>query len=302
MSHWKPYAALGALCFIWGTTYLAIRIGMDEHFPPFLYSGIRFMIAGGSILIWFLARGKKIQVSKQDLKRLLVSGMFIFPGGNLFLVLAEQTIDSGIAALFNAAFPLWILLITRIWNPSEKTPALALTGIVVGFLGQFLIFYDNLFMEGSNLFQVGLIFLIGGVINGSIGSVHMKKYPISLSPVITAGFQMFLCGSITAAVGFAKGEATQLPTTMPGWWSMMYLVIVGSIIGYTFFVYAMRALPAQQVSVYAYVNPIVAVFLGWLFLNEQISQRSLMAMCVTVLGVYLVNRGMQRYKLLNKTS
>ena len=301
MSHWKPYAALGALCFIWGTTYLAIRIGMDEHFPPFLYSGIRFMIAGGSILIWFLVRGKKIQVSKQDLKRLLVSGLFIFPGGNLFLVLAEQTIDSGIAALFNAAFPLWILLITRIWNPSEKTPALALTGIIVGFLGQFLIFYDNLFIEGSNLFQVGLIFLIGGVINGSIGSIHMKKYPISLSPVITAGLQMFLCGSITAVVGLARGEASQLPTTMPGWWSMLYLVIVGSIIGYTLFVYAMRELPAQQVSVYAYVNPIVAVFLGWMFLNEQISHRSLMAMCITVLGVYLVNRGMQRYKLLNKS-
>lgn len=301
MSHWKPYAALGALCFIWGTTYLAIRIGMHEHFPPFLYSGTRFMIAGGSILLWFFARKKKIQVSKQDLNRLLVSGMFIFPGGNLFLVLAEQTIDSGIAALFNAAFPLWILLITRIWNPSEKTPALALTGIIVGFLGQFLIFYDNLFIEGSNLFQVGLIFLIGGVINGSIGSVHMKKYPISLSPVITAGFQMFLCGSITAAVGFAKGEASHLPTKMPGWWSMLYLVIMGSIIGYTLFVYAMRELPAQQVSVYAYVNPLVAVFLGWMFLNEQISQRSLLAMCVTVLGVYLVNRGMQRYKLLNKS-
>ena len=148
---------------------------------------------------------------------------------------------------------------------------------------------------------MGLIFLIGGVINGSIGSIHMKKYPISLSPVITAGLQMFLCGSITAVVGLAKGEASQLPTTMPGWWSMLYLVIVGSIIGYTLFVYAMRELPAQQVSVYAYVNPIVAVFLGWMFLNEQISQRSLMAMCITVLGVYLVNRGMQRYKLLNKS-
>lgn len=301
MSHWKPYAALGALCFIWGTTYLAIRIGMDAHFPPFLYSGIRFMIAGGGILLWFLAQGKSIRVSKQDLKRLLVSGMFIFPGGNLFLVIAEQTIDSGIAALFNTAFPLWILLITRIWNPSEKTPMLALTGIIVGFLGQFLIFYDNLFVEGSNLFQVGLIFLIGGVINGSIGSVHMKKYPISLRPVITAGYQMFLCGTITAIVGFVKGEASQLPSTMPGWWSMLYLIIVGSIIGYTMFVYAMRELPAQQVSIYAYVNPIVAVFLGWLFLNEEISQRSIMAMFITVFGVYLVNRGMQRYKLLNKS-
>ena len=300
MSHWKPYAALGARCFIWGTTYLAIRIGMHEHFPPFLYSGIRFMIAGGSILIWFLARGKKIQVSKQDLKRLLVSGMFIFPGGNLFLVLAEQTIDSGIAALFNAAFPLWILLITRIWNPSEKTPALALTGIIVGFLGQFLIFYDNLFIEGSNLFQVGLIFLVGGVINGSIGSIHMKKFPISLSPVITAGLQMFLCGSITATVGFAKGEASHLPTTMPGWWSMLYLVIIGSIIGYTLFVYAMRELAAQQVSICAYVSPIFSVIVLCLSVNEQSSHRSFMAMCVNVVGGYLLNRAMQCPKFLNK--
>jgi len=302
MSNWKPFAALASLCVIWGTTYLAIRIGMQEHFPPFLYSGIRFMIAGGVMLLWFILRGKKIEVTKRDLKRLLVSGMFIFPGGNLFLVLAEQSIDSGIAALFNSAFPLWILVITRIWNPDEKTPTLAFTGIIVGFLGQFLIFYDNLFMEGSNLFQVGLIFLIGGVINGSLGSVHMKKYPVSLSPVITAGLQMFLCGSITALVGLAKGEWTHLPKAMPGWWSMLYLIIVGSIIGYTLFVYAMRYLPAQQVSIYAYVNPIVAVFLGWLFLSEQISTKSLIAMCITIFGVYLVNRGMQRHRLKEKAA
>ncbi|MBL7923752.1 MAG: EamA family transporter [Bacteroidia bacterium] len=295
-SNWKPYAALASLCLLWGTTYLAIRIGMQEHFPPFLYSGLRFVVAGGLVLLWFLFTGRGIGFTRSDLKRILVSGLLIFPGGNLFLVLAEQTVSSGLAALFNAAFPLWIVVITRLWNPGEKTPLLALAGIITGFAGQWLIFYEHLFAPGETVLQAGLVLLVLGVINGSIGSIHMKKYPIGLHPVLTGAWQMFLCGSITALAGIFKGEWSQLPHTLPGWWSMLYLVVAGSIFGYSLFVYALRYLPAQQVSVYAYVNPLVAVFLGWLLLDEQISTRSIGAMGITILGVFLVNKGMQAAK------
>ena len=270
---------------------------MEDHFPPFLFSGLRFIISGAIILIWFMLTGKSIAASGRDFRRILISGLFIFTGGNLFLVLAEQTVPSGLAALINAAFPLWIVVITRLWNPVEKTPFLALVGILVGFIGQWLIFYDNIFLLGNTAYMSGLILVIWGVINGSFGSIHMKKYPVGLSPVLTGGWQMFICGIFTSIIGVFKGEWSSLPHHFEGWWPMIYLIVAGSVLGYSFFVYALRYLPAQQVSVYAYVNPIVAVFLGWLLLDETISEKSVYAMGITIIGVFLVNKGMQRNKI-----
>jgi drug/metabolite transporter (DMT)-like permease len=294
MAGWKPFAALIAICFLWGTTYLAIKIGMDDHFPPFLFSGLRFVISGIIILLFYLPRKEKMLPSKQDFKRMLISGIFIFMGGNLLLVLAEQSVPSGLAALVNTAFPLWIVIITRLWNPGEKTPRMVLAGILIGLLGQWLIFYDHIFLLGNTVYTGGLLLLIWGVINGALGSVHMKKYPIHSNPVLTGGWQMLVCGSITTVIGIYLEEWPQLPGEMSGWWSMIYLIVAGSVLGYSLFVYALRYLPAQQVSVYAYINPIVAVFLGWLLLHETINEKSILAMGITITGVFLVNRGMQR--------
>lgn len=289
---WKPYAALVALCFLWGTTYLAIKLGMEQAFPPFLFSGIRFVLSGAMVMAWFRLKGHSFRMSRRDFRYLMVSGLWIFPGGNLFLVLAEQEVSSGVAALFNAAFPLWVVVITRLWNPSEKTGWMMFLGILIGFLGQWMIFNEHLF--GNGVLSTGLIFLVLGVINGSIGSVHMKKYPVEMNPVLAGGIQMLCCGGLTALVGCYKGEWQQLPLDVAAWYPLLYLMVAGSVLGYSFFVYALRYLPAQQVSVYAYVNPLVAVFLGWLFLDEQPSMHSGMAMLVTLFGVYLVNRGVWR--------
>ena len=217
MAGWKPFAALIAICFLWGTTYLAIKIGMDDHFPPFLFSGLRFVISGIIILLFYLPRKEKMLPSKQDFKRMLISGIFIFMGGNLLLVLAEQSVPSGLAALVNTAFPLWIVIITRLWNPGEKTPRMVLAGILIGLLGQWLIFYDHIFLLGNTVYTGGLLLLIWGVINGALGSVHMKKYPIHSNPVLTGGWQMLICGSITTVIGIYLEEWPQLPGEMSGW-------------------------------------------------------------------------------------
>src|SRR4051812_9649691 len=125
MRNWKPYAALLALCFLWGTTYLGIKIGV-QHFPPFLFSGLRFVIAGGLLTAAFALNKKTKWPSKTELLNIAISGFLIFVGGNLFLCLAEVSVPSGLSALVNTAFPLWIVIITRIWNPGEKTPLLAI--------------------------------------------------------------------------------------------------------------------------------------------------------------------------------
>jgi len=291
----NPYLALLALCFLWGTTYLAIRIGV-KSFPPFLFSGIRYIISGFAILLWFYFKKNVVWPNLEELKRIVVTGLFIFVGGNLFLVLAEQSVTSGMAALVNSSFPLWIVLITRIWNPEERISNLSIIGILVGFIGQWFIFYEQLFLLSNGAYLLGFILLIVGLINGSLGSVYMKKFPVKINSVLNAGLQMMICGSVTTFLGLMMGEGRKINFDPTGWYALIYLVIAGSIIGYSLFVYAMDRLPATIVSVYAYINPIVAIWLGLVILKEPISTKTLIAIGITLVGVFIVNRGMVRQK------
>lgn len=295
MQNRNPYLALLALCFLWGTTYLAIRIGV-KSFPPFLFSGIRYIISGFAILLWFYFKKNVVWPNLEELKRIVVTGLFIFVGGNLFLVLAEQSVTSGMAALVNSSFPIWIVLITRIWNPEERISNLSIIGILVGFIGQWFIFYEQLFLLSNGAYLLGFILLIVGLINGSLGSVFMKKFPVKINSVLNAGLQMMICGSVTTFLGLMMGEGRKINFDPTGWYALIYLVIAGSIIGYSLFVYAMDRLPATIVSVYAYINPIVAIWLGLVILKEPISTKTLIAIGITLVGVFIVNRGMVRQK------
>jgi len=286
----NPYLALLALCFLWGTTYLAIRIGV-KSFPPFLFSGIRYMISGLAILLWFYFKKEVVWPNLQELKRIIVTGLFIFVGGNLFLVLAEQSVTSGMAALVNSSFPIWIVLITRVWNPEERISNLSIIGILVGFVGQWLIFYEQLFLLSNGAYFLGFVLLIVGLINGSLGSVYMKKFPVKINSVLNAGLQMMICGSVTTILGLLIGEGKKITFDPTGWYALFYLVVAGSILGYSLFVYAMDRLPATIVSVYAYINPIVAIWLGLIILNEPISGKTLIAIGITLIGVFIVNKG-----------
>lgn len=290
MQNRNPYLALLALCFLWGTTYLAIRIGV-KSFPPFLFSGIRYMISGLAILLWFYFKKEVIWPTLKELKRIIVTGLFIFVGGNLFLVLAEQSVTSGMAALVNSSFPIWIVLITRIWNPEERISTISLIGILVGFVGQWLIFYEQLYLLSNGAYFLGFVLLIVGLINGALGSVYMKKFPVKINSVLNAGLQMMICGSVTTILGLLIGEGKKITFDPTGWYALFYLVVAGSILGYSLFVYALDRLPATIVSVYAYVNPIVAIWLGLVILNEPISVKTLIAIGITFVGVFIVNKG-----------
>ncbi len=232
----------------------------------------------------------------QELKRIIVTGLFIFVGGSLFLVLAEQSVTSGMAALVNSSFPIWIVLITRIWNPEERISSLSIIGILVGFIGQWFIFYEQLFLLSNGAYLLGFLLLIVGLINASLGTVYMKKFPVRINSVLNAGLQMMICGSVTTVLGLMMGEGRKINFEPTGWYALIYLVIAGSIIGYSLFVYAMDRLPATIVSVYAYINPIVAIWLGLVILKEPISTRTLIAIGITLVGVFIVNRGMVRQK------
>ncbi len=256
-----------------------------------MFSGIRYMISGLAILLWFYFKKEVVWPNLQELKRIIVTGLFIFVGGNLFLVLAEQSVTSGMAALVNSSFPIWIVLITRVWNPEERISNLSIIGILVGFVGQWLIFYEQLFLLSNGAYFLGFVLLFVGLINGALGSVYMKKFPVKINSVLNAGLQMMICGSVTTVLGLLIGEGKKITFDPTGWYSLFYLVVAGSILGYSLFVYAMDRLPATIVSVYAYVNPIVAIWLGLIILNEPISGKTLIAIGITLIGVFIVNKG-----------
>lgn len=296
MNRTGPFWALVALCILWGTTYSAIRTGMTQGFPPFLFSSFRYLVSGGMILAWFLVRGTLVFPGREQWRHMMFSAVFMFVLGNVFLVMGQRTVHGGIASLVNAGFPIWVVLVTHIWNRSEKTPLLSLFGITVGFTGQWLIFDEHLGSGSTQATLAGLLFLLAGVINGALGSVYMRKHPVDLDPVQTAGWQMFICGFLVGIPGLLLGETTALPTAAKPWMALGYLIVVGSVLGYSLFVYALRHLPAQQVSVYAYVNPLIALLTGNVLMDEPVSGKTLLSMSVVLAGVFLVNEGMRRMR------
>jgi len=290
----KAYIALAALCFFWGTTYLAIRVGV-QTIPIFVFSGFRFVCAGLIMCLYFILRGHRLPDLK-DFRSLMVSGILLFVGGNLILCYAEIEIPSGLAALICAAFPFWIVLINFILNRNDKPSRKVMTGLLLGFAGLLIIFRDNLHHLANPVYLVSIILLISANIFWAIGSVYSKRNPVKINILFGAGLQMLCCGTVSAAVGIFKGELTHLVLTQDGIFSFAYLVVAGSIIGYNCFVYSLQELPSTLVSIYAYVNPVIAILLGWVVLDENVTVSMLIAMIMTLAGVYIVNRAMQEEK------
>lgn len=286
---WKAYAALAAVCFFWGTTYLAIRIGV-ESMPPFLFAGVRFLLAGGLVSLYFILK-KTPWPSAQEWKSILLISILFFVIGNSSVVHAEQHISSGLAALICSAIPIWVVLINLMMSRSERVNIMIITGLIVGFGGLMMIFYDNLgdLSDPAHLFSIG--FLLFGNLTWSYGTVISKKIKWKTPFMFAAGLQMLLAGIQLSAVGLLAGEAPSFHPTAEGWLTMLYLALIGSILAYGAYLYALSKLPSTVVSLYAYVNPIVAVVFGYLVLNEQFGFYTLVAMVVTILGVYLVNAG-----------
>jgi drug/metabolite transporter (DMT)-like permease len=290
----KAYIALAALCFFWGTTYLAIRIGI-QTVPLFIFSGFRFVGAGLIMCLYFILRGHALP-DREDFRKLMISGMLLFFGGNLILCYAEIQIPSGLAALICAAFPFWIVLINYTINRNDKPSPKVMTGLLLGFAGLVIIFRDNLPQLSNRTYLASILLLVAANIFWAIGSVYSKRNPLKINLLFGAGLQMLCCGGVSAAVGIFKGELSHLTLTNEGVFSFFYLLVAGSIIGYNCFVYSLQELPSTLVSIYAYINPIIAIILGWIVLNEAITASMMIAMMLTLVGVYIVNQAMQESK------
>jgi drug/metabolite transporter (DMT)-like permease len=282
------YAAFAVVCVVWGTTYLGIRIAL-ETIPPLLLTGTRFTAAGLIMLAAAKLRGERIPRDFRTLANLAFVGFLMVGVGNLAVVWAEQWVPSGMAALFVATAPFWMAIIEGFRKEGERVDLRGGIGLLIGFLGVAM-----LVTPGGSGGTLSLMFVLGalGIQVGSLGwqygSAH-AKYRMKHVPLMSSSaLQMLSGGIIVSLAGLALGEAPRFAVTPRTLGALAYLTLFGSIIAYSAYVFALAHLRTTVTALYAYVNPLVAVFLGWLILDEPLTWVSVLAMVVILAGVALV--------------
>jgi drug/metabolite transporter (DMT)-like permease len=289
------YVAFAIVCVVWGTTYLGIAIAL-ETVPPLLLTGSRFVIAGLVMLGIAKLRGERIPTDLRTLANLTLIGFLMVGVGNLAVVWAELWVPSGLAALLVATAPFWMAIIERFRKAGERVSVQSGIGMAFGFVGVALLVSPGISGRWSINFLLGALAIQVGGICWQLGSAH-GKYNLAHVPLMaSAALQMLFGGVIVTIVGFAIGEASRFSLTPRTFAALAYLTVFGSIIAYSAYVFALAHLRTIITSLYAYVNPVVAVFLGWLILAEPITPKSIMAMVVILVGVALVQTAGWRKK------
>lgn len=285
-------AAFTAVYLIWGSTYLAISIAV-KTISPFFMAGVRFLVAGFILLIWALLKGEKFPDMKSILK-ISLSGILLLVIGNASLGWVEEYIPSGLAAIIVATVPLWfVLLDKRQWKFYFSNRQI-IFGLVVGFAGVIILFSGksstDLFNDKMKL--ISLCVLLIGTISWTIGSLYSKYQKIQGSTLMKVSIQMLSSSIIIFISSFAIGEHNKLSLNFITWQSiaaLAYLIVMGSLVAYMAYMWLLSVRPASVVGTYAYVNPVVAVFLGWLIAKESISFEKIIGLVVIIAGLVIVN-------------
>ena len=279
----KALIAYLVVCVFWGSTYLAIKIGVTE-LPPFLFAGLRFAVAGVLLLIIARALGDPLP-KRSDWRTLAIVGLLLLAGGNAFVVWSEQYIGSGIASIFVVTVAMWTALFDAIIpGGSSDLNWRVVAGLLLGFLG-------TLLLVGATPAEIlaadkrGPIALTMASASWSLGTVYAKRHPTEASPYMGAAIQMIVGGAAVALIGTVLGEWAAWQLSPRGIGAIAYLVIFGSILGYSAYSYALRHASATIVGTYAYVNPVIAVLLGWLLLHEPVGPRTFIAMGMILVAV-----------------
>jgi drug/metabolite transporter (DMT)-like permease len=286
-----PYLALVLVCVAWGTTYLAIRIAL-ESVPPFLLVSGRFLISGSLMLGFALAKGLYLPRGR-ELVTTCCSGVLILAVGNGCLVLSEMLIPSGMAGLLVTLSPFWLVGMEAAMPGGEKLHGPTLAGMAVGFSGVVLLFSPGVGGSFDRNMLYGFLLLQLGSLGWNFGSIYQRRQEGRAHPVIAGAVQQLAAGVATLPVVLIMHERIPAPT-LRGVAAVLYLVVFGSIVGYSAYAYALDRLPVALVSIYPYANAVVAVSLGWLFYREPFGARETAAMAVIFAGVAIVKRCSRR--------
>ena len=284
----KPYLALLAVCFFWGTTYLGIRMSL-ETFPPLVLITVRYLLSGSIMLLFARARGLYLPRGR-ELAAACISGFLTLGVGNGALVFAEVLVPSGIASLIISISPFWMVTAEALLPGGERLHAPTLGGMAVGLAGAALLFTPDPDTHGINrALLTGFLILQVGMVGWSFGSIYQRRKAGKAHPVVAGGVQQLAAALILLPFSLLIPQPP-LHWSTRGVSALGYLVVFGSLVGYSAYVYAMDRLPVAIVSIYPYANAVVAVFLGWLFYREPFGRRELVAMAIIFAGVAMVKK------------
>ncbi|HEX4441078.1 MAG TPA: drug/metabolite exporter YedA [Thermoanaerobaculia bacterium] len=287
--------AFAAVYVLWGSTYLAIRVGV-ETIPPFILAGTRHLTAGLLLYGWLRLRGTAAPERRQWIPAAIIGALMLL-GGNGLVTWAEQRVSSGIAALIVASVPIWMTVIDAI-HRRERPHGVVLLGLAIGLGGIAFLIAPGQFAGGTRVDPLGAAALLTAALMWSIGSLYGRRAKLPSSTLLATAMEMiaggavlFLASAVTREWGGFSLSAVSARSAL----SLSYLVVAGSLLGFTAYVFLLRATTPARVSTYAYVNPVVAVLLGWAMLGEALTPRILIAAAVIVAAVALIIRhGAQR--------
>ncbi|HTE26161.1 DMT family transporter [Flavitalea sp.] len=284
----RAMAALAMVCFFWGTTWIASEEGVG-HMPALQLAGIRQSFGGILYVIYFLAKGYRLPKGREWWPVFVLSLLnFVLTNG--LTTLGLKYISPGLGAIISAIFPLWIVVI-GLFRDSTLPPLKALTGLLLGFAGICIIFYDHLndFLDAD--FRQGIILSIIASWTWAFGTLYTKSQATKFNPYFSVGLQMLISGIIMGGISVFSGSSIPLvDIPWQGWAAIAYLVVFGSVISFVAYLYALQHLPTEQASIYAYMNPVVAVLSGFLVYGDPLTIYLAVGGAVILYGVYLVNK------------
>jgi drug/metabolite transporter (DMT)-like permease len=285
---WMVILAFGLVYLFWGSTYLAIDVAV-QTLPPALMCAVRFSIAGTIMLAVCAATGRKIFYSPKQIASAAVVGLLLLMGGNLTLSYAELAVSSGLAALIIAITPLWFLVLDSLLLGDHHISRRGKAGLALGIVGLFVLVWPQLQAGsmGRREFWASLS-LIAGSFSWALGSVLSKRWQSGMDVFSATAWQVTAAGAGNLIFALIAGDPSHVVWTARGISATLYLVVCGSWIGYTAYIWLLEHVPTSKVSTYAYVNPVVAVFLGWLILHERVDRFILAGSAIVVLSVILV--------------
>jgi drug/metabolite transporter (DMT)-like permease len=286
----KAIFALACVCFLWGTTWLASKEGV-KHIPDALQmAGIRQFLGGICYVGFFLYKKVTLPKGKEWIPILILCFLNFIMSNGLSTLALQYKISAGLGAIIGAIFPLWIVVI-GLFSSKSKIPVMAITGLLIGFGGVCVIFYDHLNEFLDPQFRIGILLSVLATWTWAIATLYTKKQALHFNPYFGLGLQMVIGGISLYSFSAITGRAIPLnEIPWQSWSAIGYLVIFGSLISFVCYLYALQNLPTEQASIYAYINPMVAVILGSIIFGEKITLYLTIGGLVTLLGVYLVNR------------
>lgn len=286
---WKTLLAFAIIYFVWGSTFLAIRIGV-EQVPPLLLAAMRFLVAGIVLYAWLMARGERSPSLRQWISASLLGLMiFVFDYGLLFW--AERRVASGIAAVMMATIPVFMALSEIIFLGTQRLTISLTVALLIGICGVAVLMSHSLNLAGATIDRVGAIALIFASLSWAVASILTRKLTLPESKAMSSGAQMLAGGVLLALASAATGEFQRFhPASVSrgAWFALAYLIVFGSIIGFTAYVWLLHHQSPTRVGTYAYVNPVVAVVIGYFLAGEPLTRRTVLGTLLVLISVVVI--------------